>query len=46
MGKRWLKLPFGVSVVPGVDQRKQHEGIKGIEPIVDDILIVGGGDTD
>ncbi len=47
--KRWLKLPFGVSVAPEVYQRKQHEllaGLKGIEPIADDILIVGCGDTD
>lgn len=47
--KRWLKLPFGVSVAPEVYQRKQHEllaGLKGIEPIADDVLIVGCGDTD
>ncbi len=47
--KRWLKLPFGVSVAPEVYQRKQHEllaGLKGIEPIADDILVVGCGDTD
>ncbi|KAI4896969.1 hypothetical protein NFI96_005599 [Prochilodus magdalenae] len=47
--KRWLKLPFGVSVVPEVYQRKQHEllaGLKGVEPIADDILVVGCGDTD
>ncbi|KAJ8398705.1 hypothetical protein AAFF_G00419020 [Aldrovandia affinis] len=47
--KRWLKLPFGVSVAPEVYQRKQYEllaGLKGIEPIADDILVVGCGDTD
>ncbi|KAJ8395956.1 hypothetical protein AAFF_G00026640 [Aldrovandia affinis] len=47
--KRWLKLPFGVSVAPEVYQRKQHKllaGLKGIEPIEDDILVVGCGDTD
>lgn len=47
--KRWLKLPFGVSVAPEVYQRKQHEllaGLEGIEPIADDILVVGCGDTD
>lgn len=46
---RWLKLPFGVSVAPEVYQRKQHEllaGLAGIEPIADDILVVGCGDTD
>jgi hypothetical protein len=48
-GKRWLKLPIGVSVVPEIYQRKQHEllaGLKGIEPIADDVLNVGCGDTD
>lgn len=47
--KRWLKLPFGVSVAPEIYQRKQHEllvGLSGIEPIADDILIVGCGETD
>lgn len=47
--KRWLKLPFGVSVAPEVYQRKQHElltGLDGVEPIADDILIVGCGDSD
>ena len=46
-GKRWLKLPFGVSVAPEVYQRKQHEllaGLKGIAPIADDVLTVGCGD--
>ncbi|XP_034058782.1 uncharacterized protein K02A2.6-like [Gymnodraco acuticeps] len=46
---RWLKLPFGVSVAPEIYQRKQHEllsGLAGIEPIADDILVVGCGDTD
>ncbi|XP_034064156.1 GTPase IMAP family member 9-like [Gymnodraco acuticeps] len=46
---RWLKLPFGVSVAPDIYQRKQHEllsGLAGIEPIADDILVVGCGDTD
>lgn len=47
--KRWLKLPFGGSVAPELYQRKQHEllaGLTGIEPIADDILIVGCGDTE
>lgn len=47
--KRWLKLPFGVSVAPEVYQRKQHEllaGLRGVEPIADDILVVGCGNTD
>uniref|UniRef100_A0A8K9WQE0 ribonuclease H n=1 Tax=Oncorhynchus mykiss TaxID=8022 RepID=A0A8K9WQE0_ONCMY len=47
--KRSLKLPFGVSVAPEVYQRKQYgllAGLKGIEPIADDVLIIGCGDTD
>lgn len=46
---RWCKLPFGVSVAPEIYQRKQHEllmGLRGIEPIADDILVVGCGDSD
>ena len=36
-------------MAPEVYQRKQHEllaGLKGAEPIADDILVVGCGDTD
>lgn len=47
--KRWLKLPFGVSVAPEVYQRKQHDllaGLSSVEPIADDILIVGCGETE
>lgn len=47
--KRWLKLPFGVTVAPEVYQRRQHEllaGLEGVEPIADDILVVGCGDSD
>lgn len=47
--KRWLKLPFGVSVAPEVYQRKQHElleGLDGVEPIADDVLVVGCGDSE
>lgn len=47
--KRWLKLPFGMSFAPELYQRKQHKllaGLSGIEPIADDILVVGCGDTD
>ncbi|RXN31866.1 Retrovirus-related Pol poly from transposon [Labeo rohita] len=46
---RWCKLPFGVSVAPEIYQRKQHEllmGLRGIEPIADDILVVGCSDSD
>lgn len=47
--KRWLKLPFGVSVAPEVYQRKEHEllaGLEGVEPIADDILVAGCGDSE
>lgn len=47
--KRWLKLPFGIFVAPEIYQRKQHEllaGLRGVEPITDDILVVGCGETD
>lgn len=47
--KRWLKLPFGMSVAPEVYHRKQHEllaGLEGVEPIGDDILVVGWGDSE
>ena len=40
---------FGVSVAPELYQRKQHDllaGLAGIEPIADDILVVGCGDTE
>lgn len=40
---------MGVSVAPEVYQQKQHKllgGLHGIEPIADDILIVGCGNTD
>ncbi|KAL1282331.1 hypothetical protein QQF64_001134 [Cirrhinus molitorella] len=46
---RWCKLPFGVTVAPEIYQCKQHEllmGLQGIEPLADDILIVGCGDSD
>lgn len=45
----WLDLPFGVSAAHELYQRKQHKllaGLKGIEPIADDFLIEGCGDTE
>lgn len=42
-------MPFGISVAPEIYQRKQYEllmGLRGIEPIVDDILVVSFGDSD
>lgn len=32
--KRWLKLPFGVSVAPEVYQRKQHELLAGLKLVI------------
>lgn len=44
-----LNSLFCVSIAPELYQRKQHEplaGLKGIEPIADDNLIVGCGDIE
>ncbi|KAL5020892.1 hypothetical protein ScPMuIL_000047 [Solemya velum] len=46
---RWLRMPFGISSAPEEYQRRQHEaveGLKGVEAIVDDILVYGCGDTE
>ena len=45
----WRKQLHDYLLAPEIYQRKQHEllaGLKGIEPIADDVLIVGCGDTD
>lgn len=45
---RWNRLPFGVSSGPEEFQRRLHEaleGLKGIEVMADDILVIGSGDT-
>ena len=45
---RWQRLPFGISSAPEVFQRKMHElieGLKGIEVVADDFIVVGYGDT-
>ncbi|CAL8130302.1 unnamed protein product [Orchesella dallaii] len=44
---RWCRMPFGISSAPEVWQRRMHElaeGLKGVEVIADDFLIVGCGD--
>ena len=44
---RWLRMPFGISSAPEVFQRKMHqvaEGLKGVEVIADDFVIIGFGD--
>ena len=45
---RWLRMPFGISSVPEIWQRKMHEaieGLQGVEVIADDFLVYGFGDT-
>ena len=45
----WNRMPFGISPAPEVFQRKLQEaleGLEGVHPVADDILIVGEGDTD
>ena len=44
---RWLRMPFGLSVAPEEFQRRLDdnlEGLEGVKPIVDDILVWGEGD--
>ena len=46
---RWLRMPFGISSAPEEYQRRQQEileGLKGVEVIADDILVIGSGITD
>jgi len=45
---RWLRMPFGISSAPEVFQRKMHElieGLRGIEVVADDFVVIGFGDT-
>ena len=45
---RWKRLPFGINSAPEVWQRKMREhieGLKGVEVIADDFVIVGFGNT-
>ena len=45
---RWKRMPFGIKSAPEVWQRKMREhieGLKGVEVIADDFVIVGYGDT-
>ena len=46
---RWLWLPPGISIAPEQFQRclnEELEGLEGLTPITDDMLIHGCGDTD
>ncbi|XP_052785334.1 uncharacterized protein K02A2.6-like [Mya arenaria] len=45
---RWNKMPFGISPAPEYFQQfleKNLEGLDGVKPIADDILIYGKGET-
>ena len=45
---RWKRMPFGISSAPEVFQRKMHEvteGLKGVEVIADDFVVVGLGES-
>ena len=45
---RWKRMPFGISSAPEVWQckmREHIEGLKGVEVIADDFVIVGYGNT-
>ena len=46
---RWTRMPFGISVAPEEFQRRLDnalEGLDGVTPIFDDILIYGAGETE
>ena len=45
---RWKRMPFGINSAPEVWQRKMREhveGLKGVEVIADDFVVVGFGNT-
>ena len=45
---RWKRIPFGINSAPEVWQRRMREhieGLKGVEVIADDFVIVGYGNT-
>ena len=45
---RWKRMPFGISAAPEEFQRRLDtalEGLEGVRPICDDILIYGVGDS-
>ena len=46
---RWTRMPFGISPAPEEFQRRLDnalQGLDGVMPIFDDILIFGAGDTE
>lgn len=45
---RFLRMPFGINCAPEIFQMRMQallKGLKGVEVLVDDILIYGSGDT-
>lgn len=45
----YLRMPFGISLVPEVSESKLHErlaDLHGVNVIRDDILVVGHGEID
>lgn len=45
---RWLRMHFGISSAPEVFQRRMHElieGLRGVEVVADDFVVIGFGDT-
>ena len=46
---RWKRMPYGISSAPEVFQRQMCEtveGLRGVEVVPDDLVVVGFGDTD
>ena len=46
---RWTRMPFGISPAPEEFQRRLDnalQGLDGVMPVFDDILIFGAGDTE
>ena len=46
---RWKRMPFGICSAPEVFQRRMHqliEGLRGVEVVADDFVVVGFGDTE
>ena len=46
---RWLRMPFGIKSASEEFQRRMNdalEGLEGVKVIIDDILVIGCGDTD
>ena len=42
---RWKRMPFGISSAPEVFQQRMHKGLKGVEVVADDFVVVRFGDS-